>query len=116
MPYVTRDADGRVVALARTPLDDRAEELPADDAEVVAFVERLGSSMADAEPVGTFLASDLAFIRVMEDVIEVLIRKGVLALSDLPGPAQDKLMGRRALRGWLAGVVGVADDDGGKVI
>ena len=43
-------------------------------------------------------ASDLEFIRVMEDLTETLIAKGVLAESDLPATAQTKLNARRALR------------------
>jgi len=63
-----------------------------------------------------FAASDLAFIRVIEDVVEALVLKGAINMADLPEPAQRKLMGRRALRTWLGGLTGIADDDGGKVI
>lgn len=115
MPYVIRDEDGQVVAVAEVPLDDDAEELSPDHPEVMALVTRT----CDVETVDddrAFVSSDLSFIRVLEDLIEVLIRRGVVALSDLPGPAQEKLMQRRALRGWLAGVVGVVDGEDGKVI
>lgn len=116
MPFVTRDQDGQVVAVAEVPLEDEAEHLPPDHPEVAAFVQRACSLPEEDEAAGPFFAADLAFIRVVEDLIEVLIRKGVLAVSDLPGPAQDKLMERRALRGWLAGVAGVVDDGEGKII
>lgn len=115
MPYVTRDSDGQIVALSQVPLDDGAEHIATDHPELAAFVARACPELM-APAAASFVSSDLAFIRVMEDLIEVLIRKGVLALSDLPGPAQDKLMERRALRGWLAGVVGIVDENDGKVI
>ncbi|NFV81440.1 hypothetical protein [Magnetospirillum aberrantis] len=115
MPYVVRDQDGQVVAVAEVPLSEDAEEVPIDHPEVLALLSRAcAADLADGDE--AFVNSDLSFIRVLEDLIEVLIRRGVIALSDLPGPAQDKLMQRRALRGWLAGVVGVVDDDSGKVI
>lgn len=116
MPFVTRDENGEVVAVAEVPLEDAAEELPPDHPEIAAFVQRACSLPEDVEATGPFFAADIAFIRVVEDLIEVLIRKGVLAVSDLPSAAQDKLMERRALRGWLAGVAGVVDDGEGKII
>lgn len=115
MPFVTRDFDGHVVALSEVPLEDGTEHVRADHPDVVAFVAQICPDLMNSDE-AAFVASDLAFIRVMEDLVEVLVRKGVLALSDLPAPAQDKLMERRALRGWLAGVAGIVDDGAGNVI
>ncbi len=115
MPYVIRDDAGTVVALSEVPLDEAAEHLEPGDPEILAFFARVSDSDLAIEG-DRFVASDLQFIRVIEDVIEVLIRKRVITVTDLPAAAQDKLMERRALRGWLAGVAGIVDDDGGKVI
>lgn len=115
MPFVIRDSAGQIVALSEVALEDGAERMAADHPELVAFVARTCPEVMEPAA-ASFVSSDLAFIRVMEDLIEVLIRKGVLALSDLPGSAQDKLMERRALRGWLAGMVGMVDESDGKVI
>lgn len=116
MPYVIRDEDGQVVAVAEVPLDEDGEHLPAGDPQVLAFLTRSCEAEYAADG-DAFVASDLSFIRVLEDLVEILLRRGVIALSDLPAPAQDKLMQRRALRHWLAGVAGVVDDgDSGKVI
>jgi hypothetical protein len=38
--------------------------------------------------------SDLDMIRVPEDLITILIRKGVVRITDLPEAAQSKLVGR----------------------
>ncbi|MGE5514726.1 MAG: hypothetical protein ACM31D_02785 [Bacteroidota bacterium] len=115
MPYVIRDEDGQVVGMAEVPLDDEAEELPPDDPQVLALLGRVCATDAGGDD-DAFVTSDLSFIRVLEDLVEVLIRRGVIALSDLPAPAQHKLMQRRALRGWIAGVVGVVDGDDGGVL
>lgn len=115
MPYVLRAEDGRLIAVSEVPLEEGAEHLDSGDPELLTFLAR--ATEADMAIEGDrFVASDLSFIRVIEDVIEALIRKGVLSLADLPPAAQAKLMGRRALRHWLAGVAGVVGDDGGKVI
>lgn len=44
------------------------------------------------------VASDLAMVRVLEDLIEVLISKSLITLSDLPLPAQKKLINRHSMR------------------
>ena len=110
MPYVMRDGEGRVVAVSEMP-GPGCEPAAAGDPELLAFLGR--ALPGEAEP---FLASDLGLIRVIEDVVEVLVRKNLLVLTDLPAAAQDKLMGRRAMRGWLAGITGMVADDDGNVI
>jgi hypothetical protein len=42
--------------------------------------------------------SDREFVRVLEDLIELLARKGVVYIEDLPESARDKVMQRRQLR------------------
>ncbi len=111
MPYVIRDQDGHVVGMAEVPLDDAAELVAPDNSELLALLTRTcGAEVADEDQ--AFLHSDLAFIRVLEDLIEVLIRRGVITLGDLPVAAQEKVMQRRALRHWLAGSGGLVDDEG----
>lgn len=110
MPYILRDEDGAVVALSEMPLSDAAEEVEPDHPEVLDFVGRVVALRE--EGVGDpFLAADLDFVRVAEDLIELLIRKGIVSLSDLPDEAQEKLMGRRALRHSLGGTGGLVEDD-----
>jgi hypothetical protein len=110
MPYVVRNAEGRVIAAAEMPLDAKAECVGPDDPELLAF---FGRAVSGGD---RFVASDFALIRVIEDLAEVMLRKGLLALTDLPAGAQDKLLGRRALRGWLTDVSGLVDGDFGKII
>lgn len=47
-------------------------------------------------------ASDAGTVRVVEDLVEVLIAKGVIAKADLPEAARKKLDDRKALRAALA--------------
>ena len=99
MPYIRRDANGKIVALLAEPAPDASEVLSLIDPEVERFLS------ADAN-VETFRALDLDFVRVTEDLIQTLIEKGVLAFTDLPHEAQQKLQARgtfrnRALEGAL---------------
>ncbi len=58
---------------------------------------------------GEFNHLDADFIRVVEDLIDVLIQKGVLRVTDLPVGAQRKLAARKHLRGRLSGALDLLD-------
>jgi len=58
-----------------------------------------------------FATLDVAFIRVLEDLIDTLIEKGVLRLTDLPEEAQQKLSERKGLRRRLNDDLNLLDDD-----
>lgn len=112
MPFAIRDDQGRVVALS-----DRAgegsEALPANHPDVLDFLFR---DAAPGERERQLLASDLGFIRVVEDLIEVLVRKHVISLSDLPAAAQEKMLGRAGLRSYVQDVFAEIVADDGAVI
>lgn len=44
------------------------------------------------------LKEDLSMIRVIEDVVDLLVLKGLIRVTDLPEAVQAKLMQRRARR------------------
>ena len=98
MRFVERDPAGRIVAV-RLEADARAtERLPPDDPQILAF---LGLSGAPAAAAGDFDSLDAGFVRVIEDVIDVLIARHVINLTDLPPEAQAKLMQRKGRRDQL---------------
>jgi len=59
--------------------------------------------------------SDAAIARVLEDLINELINRGVIKFTDLPVPAQDKLLSRQQTRAQLKNALGLlpVDDEGG---
>jgi hypothetical protein len=63
------------------------------------------------DPKQTLLQSDLEFVRVLEDVISVLIEKNIIAHTELPEAARDKLLRRRDLRVKLKGFNHLIHDD-----
>jgi hypothetical protein len=91
MPYVRRHADGRIDSLHRNPVEG-GEFLSDDHAEVQAFV---GNDPATRED---FSRLDADFVRVIEDVIDTLIVKNVINITDLPEQAQAKLFARKSFR------------------
>src|SRR5512136_3055395 len=108
MPYVERDQEGTVRALMATP-GACAEFLPAEHPEVLHFLSAAPGQVGDASGM-EMLLSDLKMIRVIEDVIDLLIAKGVIIFSDLPVPVQQKILQKRGKReklfGGSAGILG----------
>ncbi|HIC1895366.1 hypothetical protein FDK32_18255 [Citrobacter freundii] len=56
------------------------------------------------QPLAMLQKSDLEMVRVLDDLIYLLIRKGVIAITDLPPMAQVKLMNRANARQELGGL------------
>lgn len=111
MPFVKRDASGRIVALYRERSDEAPEYLASGNPEIAEFT---GPESGRAER-GGMLQSDLEMIRVYEDLIDILISKRIVVLTDFPTAAQEKLVRRKRLRSSLSSLTEVLapeDDDG----
>ena len=93
MPFVRRDASGLIDSLHRHASAEASEYLADDDAQVQAFVGRANAPAEEA-----FGRLDADFVRVIEDVIDTLIVKNVLNITDLPAEAQAKLFARKSFR------------------
>ena len=108
-----RNADGRIVALTRQTLSPQRivmgnwQAVSAADPEVEAFVQDV-TSRADA-----LSQTDIGLARVLEDLIEVLITRGLLQFTDLPEAAQAKLLERRQTRANLPHRLELLDDNDG---
>ncbi|KTC41660.1 tryptophan synthase subunit beta [Pseudomonas sp. ABAC21] len=55
--------------------------------------------------------SDLEMIRVLDDLIQVLITKNVMSITDLPPAAQVKFLERTQARAALGGLSELINDD-----
>lgn len=93
--YVRRDVTGRIVSISRALTPDHTERCSPEQPDVAAFVQKLAPRNA------ALRESDLSLIRALEDLIDVLIHKEILRLTDLPDSVQAKLLARRRLRGSL---------------
>ena len=90
MFYVLRDAAGQISSLHRDPVVG-AQTLYADNPEVRVF-------MGLDEDQQQFAHMDAGLVRVLEDLIDALIRRNVLCITDLPMEAQLKLFDRKHFR------------------
>lgn len=91
MPYVKRDAQGRIVAVDLDPGEGLAA-VPSGATELLEFMRSMGLDQNSLEQ------SDMRLVRVLEDLIDLLISRDVIRFTDLPQPAQEKLLERRSLR------------------
>ena len=94
MPYVRRNALGEVVSLHRHAEAGTSEFLPEDHADVRAFIGG-GPPASNSEG---FARLDADFVRVLEDVIDTLVAKNLINITDLPPEAQAKLFSRKSFR------------------
>lgn len=103
MPYVMRDAKGRIKAIYDKPRKDAKEKLPAGHKEITSFLaEGEGDEKATQSLASQSLQeTDESMVRISEDLVSVLVRKKLIKFTDLPESAQKKLMNRSQLRNQL---------------
>ncbi len=106
MLYAQFDDQGKVKGLTETP-QPGAREVSLRDPEVLEF---LAMSQEEEFNPDTFLEeSDKATIRILEDLIDTLIGRHLIRFTDLPMPAQKKLLGRRLARSLAREEAGIDD-------
>jgi hypothetical protein len=92
MPYVLRNTNGKIIGLSEKREHEGDEELSLSHPDVTAFLEAAKHQLS---------SSDTETIRVIEDLLDVLIEKKLLLLTDLPAAAQQKLSERQRMRSEL---------------
>jgi hypothetical protein len=110
-----RNAGGRIDALTRQPLS--ASEMRDGGWQVVSPSDSdVNEFMLDVSNQSSVLShTDIGLARVLEDLIDTLISRGVIQFTDLPQAAQGKLLERRETRAHLPGRLQLlsSDDDQG---
>ncbi len=103
MFHVVRGPDGLIQSVSKTPLL-QSEPLDESAPEILTFL-----GVTSAKP--SFGEADAEFVRVIEDLIDLLITKNLIMHTDLPAPAQRKLMFRKGLRNRIQGALDLLDSD-----
>jgi hypothetical protein len=103
MPYVSRDASGFVSGIFLRSHPEAAEFLPGDHADIILFFGGVLPGNLENHALIDLTHSDIEFIRVIEDVIDVLIDKKLLTFTDLPDKVCEKILSRKDARDRLAG-------------
>ncbi|MBC2660047.1 tryptophan synthase subunit beta [Pseudomonas sp. MSSRFD41] len=107
MFYVQRDAQGQLIRVEAAAYAEATETLPADHHEIQTWY----ANEAVEVSLKQLKHSDLDMIRVLDDLIQVLTRKGVIRITDLPEAAQVKLLDRSNAREALGGLSRLINDD-----
>ena len=92
--YIQRNDQGEIVRASRLALPGCDEPIARDAPELLAFF----GLDAFGQPLDEFRQSDLDFVRVLDDLIYLLMDKGIISFTDLPEAAQKKLLDRQSLR------------------
>jgi hypothetical protein len=109
MPYVIRDAEGKIVQVFDQPVTGAMEQLAPDAGELQQFqtehtantVEGLRRQLAE---------TDRGMARLVEDLIDVLINKGIIKFTDLPAAAGAKYLERLSTRERMHAVKNIIVD------
>ena len=96
MPYIKRNSSGRIIGISEQAGSGADEEVDRANPEVQHYLEAAMKQLS---------SSDTETIRVIEDLVDLLIEKKLILLTDLPIAAQKKLSERQQIRGDL-GVLG----------
>lgn len=110
MPYVQRNAQGEIVSLLKEAATSASEFLPATHPEVAAFLSDTAGAPDAAASIFS-PTSDLEMVRIIEDLVDLLIAKNVIVLTDLPVAVQQKLLRQRERREVLFGDISM-DEEG----
>ena len=100
MVYVERDAQGRLLRVEQRPFEG-AEHIAVESEELQNWLRVKEEVKQRLESLNS---SDLELVRVLEDVIIVLVDRGVIQYTDLPETARKKLDQRAVARADLEGL------------
>lgn len=113
MPYVERDEKGKIVAVYSTPRENATEEVTATHPAIVEFMfgrdavtDEEASNSGYFQDLYELRLSDLALIRVLEDVIYLLLEKNILHITEFPVQAIRRLQQRERIRKKLRQIGG----------
>lgn len=93
MPYVMRDANGRIKAVSAVAVEQPGWEHM--DGRAREYMEFLEQAIAEQDK---FRESDIHLARVLEDLIGLLIEREIIRFTDFPPAAQKRLLERQSLR------------------
>ena len=94
MVFVQRDEEGRVLRVEHEPFDNMTQSMPAHDPEVRTWF----ASRCLHDHLMSLQHSDLELVRVLEDLVQVLVDRGLMNYTDLPDAARQKLQNRAYTR------------------
>lgn len=107
MLYVERNEQGEIVVIRRDNHGEVCEMKEAMDEEILDF---LRENAPQDSTLRNLAELDIKTIRIIDDVVELLIRKNLIMFSELPPAAQEKLLTRKRLRAFIQDSASLVDD------
>jgi len=108
MVYVQRDEHGRLLRVDYQPFEGMTDNLAVESDELKAWLDAKEEVRAR---LASLHSSDLELIRVLEDVVSVLVERGVIQYTDLPEAARIKLDQRAVARAEIEGLSSILGGD-----
>lgn len=101
MVYVQRDQSGKLLRVEQEPFEGMSEVLAFESEEL----QRWLRVKLDVEAkLSALKSTDTDLVRVLEDLINVLVERGLISYTDLPAAARQKLDERALIRADLEGI------------
>jgi len=108
MIYIERDGAGKITAIKR---DEASSARAKEGLTRENLMEFLGSEEMPLSSYKKVLEHmDSEFIRVLDDLVDVLVQKNVILLTDLPEDARKKIYDRKAVRQKIKQPQVIVDD------
>jgi hypothetical protein len=111
MPYVQRDTSGRISAIFQKPGKDAEELLANDHPDILGFLGGIVPQIEKNQAPDQLTKTDISLIRVIEDLVDTLIAKNVITLTDLPLSAREKIMQRKSTRERIFGTSDIIESE-----
>ncbi|MCY1350870.1 hypothetical protein D9M69_371160 [compost metagenome] len=108
MVYVQRDNHGRLLKVEYQPFEGMTDTLAVESEELRTWLTAREEVKARLDSLRN---SDLELVRVLEDVVSVLVERGVIRYTDLPEAARLKLDQRAVARAEIEGLSGLLGDE-----
>jgi hypothetical protein len=97
MLYATRNSEGKVVSVS----DNASNSAEAIDINHPDIREFFSMHNEDFSPDSFLDESDITIARILDDLVDLLVKKNIIMFTELPNEAQKKLLSRRVVRSLL---------------
>ncbi|MBT3196189.1 MAG: hypothetical protein HN842_10430 [Gammaproteobacteria bacterium] len=95
--FVERNRSGQITAISDTPTaTSDTDPVSTDAPEVTHFLTNQFKEESEFDQY--FEHSDLELVRVLEDLIDLLVKNKVINFTDFPNISQEKLLSRKLIR------------------
>lgn len=109
MVFIERNRKGEIISLKRDGDSPDMESKQSVDSEILDFFSTTGLELAN-EKFKLLSSTDAVLARVLEDLIDLLVRKNLIMFTELPEEAQRKIQARMHLRKALKTESIIVDD------